>query len=649
MATAMPPQHNHEVTTVALKSKPCPLCRSSYGFEQDNRAYEQWRGNLHRHGYSMNSQNLQTGLFLHQFTNSVSKALHKDHSRRHTKLTADELYAKAHPAIISTKQLTGRNYALHIHLPTNAEFDPTTVAKDLLDQSNTPLKSQLVREIGHQPHIKLKPSVADNQEQSYYLPTIMEITDKQGNSWKIQQQDKESKSAKSKTTTKLDLMVRIPPISPTVEKYTTDNHSKTTDPIEAVRQSNNANTEPAKLPQINKHRQLTWENDDDLSSERSVSLNNIDSDNKFHPLLTYSRSFQNRMSYSNYLRQMSLLNLHHQSSQPDRHDLVDALQIRGAKNAKNRFSKEIVMKSVEVYCPREELNDEDNLTVTTQRSDELAYFNYRNSDMSLPRCVEVGKNLPKDFSEKQKQKQKLRSIYPMYDWQLENRDRALENFGYPDYSGPRKMPSLESQPPPTPENSERPDDSNTTSTSNAANDLVLSATSLSGSDSENAKLVIDPTVAKSRDIQSVEESVLKRNRNEQIKEREPIVIKTWCAFGHMPDNSSIEGEATSDKELSSNDSIIGDTRSERLLTKSERHTSVSPSIKTLEIPPTSHSPVSQDTPGKSTVANTTSASKAHVGKSSVSKQTKTVTMSTKQVVFISPAAYVGKAVRMSGP
>ncbi|XP_078000089.1 uncharacterized protein LOC144452808 [Glandiceps talaboti] len=424
----------------------CPMCRA--GLRQDNLAYEQWRENLHRHSYNMDSRSLQTGMFLHQFTNSVSKALHKD-TARSKRFSAEELYAKANPAIFTatnTSYENGKGTSVQLQLPTISKLGATSNVRELITQSNRPLKVQVERTVKiSKPAAATSPRDSDD---NFRLPKIMEITDREGNNWKIQQQgDKNEKAQKNKLTDATNRVpARIPPIEPVLVHAVAANRSVTTDPIEAVRQSNNVNTSHPKLPHINKNKQLTWserKQNHHPADDRSNSEDDFDDTNswndvrmstnpdRFNPVTSYTKSFQNKMSYSNYLKQMSLPNVQGEDkTHKKRAEDAGKLHIQGT----GQLHQDEPVKSLDVYC----LQNHEQLS--EKIVDELTPRHARTHK------VEVGKHIPKNFTDKQKKE--LRSLYPMYDSKLQSRHRSLESYnGIGSYLGnqtPRKMPSLES-------------------------------------------------------------------------------------------------------------------------------------------------------------------------------------------------------------
>ncbi|XP_070581955.1 uncharacterized protein [Ptychodera flava] len=399
---------------------------------RDNLAYEQWRENLHRHSYDMDSRSLQTGLFLHQFTNSVSRALHKDNDQQSKRLSAEELYAKANPAIFTTNfNARSKVPTAQVHLPAISKLG---VVGDLLNQNNNSLKFRLMKESRVPGKSRKAQSLQPHIVEDYHLPRIMEITDKEGNNWKIQQQQKSAKSSNDKVEAENERVpARIPPIEPLLVHDSVTAKPSAAESVGFGKRPNKTQDTQPKLPQINKNTHLTWEKKKDSETEleasdledESLDLNTPrrGQTDKFNPLSTY-KSYQNKMSYSSYLKQMSLPDVHDTTaglSPANVNDAGNCLQIRG-KSTTNEESGDVKYKSLDVYCPRNDRESEESSSEKDSPAEEvMTPRRHGNKENATPRKdaethkVEVGKHIPKNFTEKQQQE--LRSRYPMYDWQ----------------------------------------------------------------------------------------------------------------------------------------------------------------------------------------------------------------------------------------
>ena len=132
------------------------------------------------------TDNIQTGIFLQQFTNSVNRALHKQTCTCNGRLyTADELLSKSNSALYATpsKSKTAPQVSKRrrLHLP---PIDGLSLSQD----SVIPLKNQLDREIIVTRPFKDRKLVTRSADGELRLPSIMDIRDTKGNNWKILQE-----------------------------------------------------------------------------------------------------------------------------------------------------------------------------------------------------------------------------------------------------------------------------------------------------------------------------------------------------------------------------------------------------------------------------------------------------------------------------
>ena len=138
-----------------------------------------------RQSTNSHTDNIQTGIFLQQFTNSVNRALHKQNCTCNGRLyTADELLSKSNSALYATpsKSKTAPQVSKRrrLHLP---PIDGLCLSQD----SAIPLKNQLDREVIVTRPFKDRKLVTRSADGELRLPSIMDIRDTKGNNWKILQ------------------------------------------------------------------------------------------------------------------------------------------------------------------------------------------------------------------------------------------------------------------------------------------------------------------------------------------------------------------------------------------------------------------------------------------------------------------------------
>ena len=143
---------------------------------------------------SRRRDSMQTGLFLQHFTNSVNRALHKENCTCNGKLyTADELLSKSNTAIYgpSKSHSTPKvSKTRKVHLPPinglNLTDDSSVV------KTAAPLKTILNREVNFTRPVRNERLVTRSAPaaagEELRLPSIMDIRDTKGNSWKILQE-----------------------------------------------------------------------------------------------------------------------------------------------------------------------------------------------------------------------------------------------------------------------------------------------------------------------------------------------------------------------------------------------------------------------------------------------------------------------------
>ncbi|XP_038072151.1 uncharacterized protein LOC119740796 [Patiria miniata] len=163
------------------------------------------------------STRLETGIFLHQLTNSVNRALHKQNCTCNGKTyTADELRSISNPAMFAPPSTvpTGKPDQGILSLPPIEDAVKST-AKDILAANNSPLKVYLDRESGKKlgPFAKrgtpgAKPLggafVTEKEKEELKLPNIIDVMDVNGNNWKIVQDvSKQRQSRAARYDTKL--------------------------------------------------------------------------------------------------------------------------------------------------------------------------------------------------------------------------------------------------------------------------------------------------------------------------------------------------------------------------------------------------------------------------------------------------------------
>ncbi|XP_071493194.1 uncharacterized protein [Diadema antillarum] len=159
---------------------------------------------------------MQTGVFLQLFTNSINRALHKQHCTCKGKsYDADELFTKSNPGMfgptanqdnksvkrIMKKKETTRSdlhECVDIKLPPLSNLRsmiPVSGSNEFIKQATQTLKEQLKEAVddgsGTQTSPRAKPlgttGIVEPDEE-LRLPSIMEIRDRNGNNWKIVQE-----------------------------------------------------------------------------------------------------------------------------------------------------------------------------------------------------------------------------------------------------------------------------------------------------------------------------------------------------------------------------------------------------------------------------------------------------------------------------
>ncbi|XP_072025491.1 uncharacterized protein [Amphiura filiformis] len=143
--------------------------------------------------------NMQTGIFLQQFANSVNRALHKQHCTCNGRLyTADELLSKSNSAIYGPSKSKSNpqvsNKARKLHLPPINGLNLSE--DDAVAKTAAPLKNYLDREVNVAHPVRNERLVtrsAPAPDEELRLPSIMDIRDTKGNNWKILQEQSGSR------------------------------------------------------------------------------------------------------------------------------------------------------------------------------------------------------------------------------------------------------------------------------------------------------------------------------------------------------------------------------------------------------------------------------------------------------------------------
>lgn len=158
-------------------------------------------------------EGVHTGLFLQHFTNSVNKALHKQHCTCKGKIyTSEDLFEKSNPALFGRSKseiVYSPQHRKTVKLPrlrNDASLVGGNVDIAIEEKGKPPLQVQIEREARdiHMYGMYLQTldendDTVFNEDGEIRLPNLMDIHDLEGNSWKIIQEPKKSRDSKQKS------------------------------------------------------------------------------------------------------------------------------------------------------------------------------------------------------------------------------------------------------------------------------------------------------------------------------------------------------------------------------------------------------------------------------------------------------------------